>query len=304
MIKNLSHLLNGSLSVIFYFVNTVFWATPIFLLSVCKLIPIAAWQRFITYLLDGCATAWISVNYINQQIFSRTSWQVSGLDQLSQKDWYLVMANHQSWVDILVLQRVFNREIPFLKFFLKKELIWVPVLGLTWWALDFPFMRRYTKDFLAKNPHMKGKDMDTTRRACEKFQHKPVSIMNFVEGTRFTETKHRRQQSPFTHLLKPRAGGIAFVLSAMGDKLHKLIDVTIDYPDGVPTFWDFVCGRVKQVRVNISVTPIKEIMDGGFFSETYFADPAQRARFQTWLNGRWKHKDELLSSYNSTQKPL
>ena len=214
------------------------------------------------------------------------------------------MANHQSWVDILVLQRVFNREIPFLKFFLKKELIWVPVLGLTWWALDFPFMRRYTKDFLAKNPHMKGKDMDTTRRACEKFQHKPVSIMNFVEGTRFTETKHRRQQSPFTHLLKPRAGGIAFVLSAMGDKLHKLIDVTIDYPDGVPTFWDFVCGRVKQVRVNISVTPIKEIMDGGFFSETYFADPAQRARFQTWLNGRWKHKDELLSSYNSTQKPL
>lgn len=304
MLKNLGHHLLGSLSVIIYFVNTVFWTTPILLLSVCKLIPFAPSRRFITYLLDGCATAWIGINNLNQRLLSNTQWQVKGLDQLSPHDWYLVVANHQSWVDILVLQRIFNRKIPFLKFFLKKELIWVPVLGLAWWALDFPFMRRYSKSFIAKNPHMKGKDMETTRQACEKFKYKPVSIMNFVEGTRFTQPKHDAQQSPFTHLLKPRAGGIAFVLSAMGDQLHKLIDVTIDYPGGVPSYWDFVCGRVKEIRVDVMVTPIRQFVEGGFYSDTYFSDPAQRARFQVWLNQRWTQKDQLLASMNSSQTPL
>ena len=299
MLKNLCHHLLGVVSVTIYFINTVIWATPIILLSVCKLIPVRLWQTFITYLLDSCATAWIGVNNLNQRLLSNTTWHVNGLGQLTPHDWYLIIANHQSWVDILVLQRIFNRRIPFLKFFLKKELIWVPILGLAWWALDFPFMRRYTKAFLAKNPHMKGKDMETTRRACEKFQYKPVSIMNFVEGTRFTKAKHDAQHSPFTHLLKPRAGGVAFVLSAMGDQLHKLIDVTIDYPNGVPSFWDFVSGKVKEIRVEVMVTPIKDIMDGGFFSDTYFSDPAQRERFQQWLNSRWTEKDQLLTTLKS-----
>lgn len=299
MLKNLCHHLLGVVSVTIYFINTVIWATPIILLSVCKLIPVRLWQTFITYLLDSCATAWIGVNNLNQRLLSNTKWHVNGLSQLTPHDWYLIIANHQSWVDILVLQRIFNRRIPFLKFFLKKELIWVPILGLAWWALDFPFMRRYTKAFLAKNPHMKGKDMETTRRACEKFQYKPVSIMNFVEGTRFTKAKHDAQHSPFTHLLKPRAGGVAFVLSAMGDQLHKLIDVTIDYPNGVPSFWDFVSGKVKEIRVEVMVTPIKDIMDGGFFSDTYFSDPEQRERFQQWLNSRWTEKDQLLTTLKS-----
>lgn len=304
MLRSLGHHLIGTVSVLIYFVNTIVWTTPVFILSFFKLIPIPAWRRFITYLLDTCATAWIGVNNLNQRLTSRTTWHVAGLSELSPKDWYLVIANHQSWVDILVLQRVFNRRIPFLKFFLKKELIWVPVLGLAWWALDFPFMRRYTKSFLAKNPHLKGKDMETTRAACEKFKHKPVSIMNFVEGTRFTHAKHERQDSPFTHLLKPRAGGVAFVLTAMGNQLHKLIDVTIDYPGGVPSFWDFVSGKVKDIKVNVSVTPIKDIVQGGFFSTDYFDNPEQRMRFQQWLNARWEQKDNLLDSMNSTQSPL
>jgi 1-acyl-sn-glycerol-3-phosphate acyltransferase len=165
-------------------------------------------------------------------------------------------------------------------------------------------MRRYSKSFLAKHPHLKGKDMETTRKACEKFRSKPVSIMNFVEGTRFTQSKHDRQASPFAHVLKPKAGGRAFVLSAMGEQLHKLIDVTIDYPGGVPTFWDFVSGRVRDIRVNISVMPIQEIMDNGIFQDTYFDDPQVRVRFQAWLNERWQAKDNLLEELNATQKPL
>lgn len=304
MLKAMMYNLVGTVSVVLYFFNTVFWATPIVVFALFKLIPIPPWQRLISYFLDACATAWIGVNNINQNIFSRTTFDVSGLDSLSPKDWYLVIANHQSWVDILVLQRIFNRKIPFLKFFLKKELIYVPILGLAWWALDFPFMQRYSKSFLAKNPHLKGKDMETTKKACEKFRFKPVSIMNFVEGTRFTHEKHDRQASPFKHLLKPKAGGVAFVLSAMGEQLHKLINVTIEYPAGIPSYWDFISGKVKHIRVSVSVTPIQDIIDSGVFDDTYFDDPQVRSRFQGWLNQQWQHKDQLLESNKVTQSPL
>lgn len=269
-------------------------------LAVIKLIiPIRVWRSMITYLLDACAVGWISVNNLNQRIFSRTTLEVTGLEGLSSRDWYLVLANHQSWVDILVLQRVFNREIPFLKFFLKQELIWVPFLGLAWWALDFPFMRRYSKSFLAKNPHLKGKDMETTQKACEKFKYKPASIMNFVEGTRFTPEKHARQRSPFKHLLKPKAGGIAFVLNAMGGQLHQMIDVTIYYPEGTPSFWDFVCGSVKKIKLHIEVKPIDGLFPDDIRIMEYFDNSEQRARFQQWLNAQWYKKDERLESWKA-----
>ncbi|WP_100644420.1 acyltransferase [Alteromonas facilis] len=301
MFKQLGYTIAGSLSVILYFINTIFWVIPLLCFSVLKLIPIPIWQGFISHFVDGCATNWISVNRLNQNIFSRTRWHVTGIDELSSKDWYLVIANHQSWVDILVLQRVFNHRIPFLKFFLKKELIWVPFLGLAWWALDFPFMRRYSKSFLAKNPHLKGKDLETTRKACEKFQHKPVSVMNFIEGTRITPQKHARQNSPYEFLLKPRAGGIAFVLSAMGSQLHKLVDVTIHYPKGIPSFWDFVSGKVKDINVNVTVTPIADLFTQNIFTQRYFDDPEQRAIFQQWLNRVWAQKDQQLKHLSMTE---
>jgi 1-acyl-sn-glycerol-3-phosphate acyltransferase len=284
----------GVVSVLMYVINTICWSIPIILLSFVKVLPIPPLQTFISYILDGCASAWISVNNFNQKFTSSTTWNVQGIDQLTRKDWYMVISNHQSWVDILVLQRIFNHKIPFLKFFLKKELIWVPFLGLAWWALDFPFMQRHSKTFLAKNPHLKGKDMETTRKACEKFRYKPVSIMNFVEGTRKTDDKQQRQGTSFKHLLKPKAGGMAFVLSAMGEQLHKLLDVTIYYPQGAPSFWDFVCGKVKDIHVDIKVLSIEELLASDAFAMDYFDNPAQRARFQQWLNALWQEKDRTL----------
>ena len=295
------HVFIGFLSLLGYFLNTVLWVTPILLLSVFKLVPFKIWQTGIAYLLDGCATAWITFNNINQNVFSRTIFRVSGTQALTPKDWYLVISNHRSWVDILVLQRIFNRKIPFLKFFLKRELIWVPLLGLAWWALDFPFMRRYSKAFLAKYPHLKGKDLEATRQACEKFRFKPVSIMNFVEGTRFTQQKNHAQEAPYEHLLNPRAGGVAFVLSAMGDKLHKLLDVTIYYPQGTPSFWQFVCGKVRQIQVNVKVFSIEELVKSGVFSEDYFDNSAQRERFQQWLSLLWQQKDQDIKALKMSQ---
>lgn len=291
----------GCLSLILYIANTILWLVPILICSLLKaLVPLRFWQKFFSYLLDQMASNWVLFNTLNQKLFTNIKFHVTGLEKLKMKDWYLVISNHQSWVDIVVLQRVLHGKIPFLKFFLKKELIYVPLLGLAWWALDFPFMKRYSQHFLKKNPHLKGKDIDTTKKACEKFKHKPVSVMNFIEGTRFTQEKHQKQKSPFQRLLKPKAGGIGFVLQAMKGNLSKVVNVTIYYPEGTPTFIDFLSGKVNQVHIAIETQDIDESLKGD-----YVNDRAYKIQFQKWVNQLWLDKDKkMLQLEEQTNKDL
>ena len=291
MFSFLPQVVRGVLSLILYTVNTVFWCIPLFTVAILKFfIPVAAFRRLCNRILIHISFAWIRCNNLNQDLFHKLDIVVEGIEDLKPDDWYLVISNHQTWVDILVLQRIFYRRIPFLKFFLKKELIWVPVLGLAWWALDFPFMKRYSGEFLKKNPHLKGKDIEITKKACEKFSELPVSVMNFLEGTRFTGQKHKSQQSPYNHLLRPKAGGIAFVLAAMGKHLNSIVNVTIAYPPGPNSFWDFLCGRVTRVRVHVEVLPISEQLIGDYFEDEIFRDG-----FQEWVNELWADKDRRMA---------
>lgn len=284
--------LRGVLTMALIVLNLLFWATPLYLVAVFKLLPVRSLRVRCDRVLVRLAQNWISGN---QRIFRLTQdirWDIEGADGLAPRDWYLVICNHQSWVDILVLQGVFNRRIPFLKFFLKRELIWVPVLGFAWWALDFPFMQRHSREYLERHPEARGQDLEATRRACEHFSQSPTSVMNFVEGTRFTPAKHAAQGSPYTHLLKPRAGGTAFVLGAMGDILHRIVDVTIVYTGGTPSLWDLCCGRLREVLVRVRVREIPDWLRRGDYQQ----DPEFRARFQAWLSGLWEEKDALIGA--------
>jgi len=272
--------------------NTVLLVPPLLVLALLKLLlPLRAVRAWLSRMVIVIAESWIAVNSWLIRTLTPTRWVISGLDGLKRQGWYLVVSNHQSWVDIPVLQGVFNRHIPFLKFFLKQQLIWVPFLGLAWWALDFPFMRRFSKAQIARHPELAGKDTEATRKACEKFRELPVSIMNFVEGTRFTEAKHAAQQSPFVSLLKPKAGGVAFVLEAMGEMIDSLIDVHIEYPAGRPDLFDLLGGRVPEIRVKIREIPIPR----EFVGLSYAANPLFRERFQAWLNEIWAEKDASAS---------
>jgi 1-acyl-sn-glycerol-3-phosphate acyltransferase len=296
--KILPKFIIGVFSFLLHVVNTLFWVVPILLLALLKvLLPVAAIRTLLDRLLNGCASLWISCNGIILQTTKVIDWEVEIPTGLSTKDWYLVMANHQSWVDILVLQKVFNGQVPFLKFFLKQQLIWVPVLGLAWWALDFPFMRRYSKSYIKKNPHKKGKDFETTKKACEKFKAIPISIMNFSEGTRFTAQKHSRQNSPYQHLLKPKAGGIGYVLTLMGNEITKILDVTIDYPNHhSPSFWDLMTGNLDKVVVHASLLDIPQEVQG-----SYIESPEQRRKVQQWVNELWVAKDQKLTQIRSKE---
>ena len=282
----------GIIASVLLVLNTLFWCALLFTLSLLKLIlPLQAVRLRIDPLLNAIATQWVACNSGWMQLTQRTEWDVQGIDDLRYSDWYLVNCNHQSWVDILVLQRLLNRRIPMLKFFLKQQLIYVPVIGIAWWALDFPFMRRHSMAALRKHPQLRQQDRETTKRACEKFALVPTSVMNFAEGTRFTPQKHSAQNSPYRYLLKPKAGALALALNAMGDKFHSLLDVTIVYPAGAPSFWTFLCGKTDKVIVRVRRLPIPAAFCAGDYSD----DSAFRGSFHRWLSQQWEEKDQQIA---------
>lgn len=293
MLGFLPPVLNGIISFLLYLFSTVIvfiLLTPFTLLKF--VVKNHQAQIFIALCIIWVADLFIRINNFNLWLTKKIHWDVQGLENLSSQNRYLVISNHCSWVDILVLQKIFIDRIPFLKFFLKQELIWVPFLGIGWWALDFPFMKRYSPEVLKKHPELRGKDVETTKKACEKFRHTPVSVINFVEGTRFTQVKHFQQQSPYQHLLQPKAGGVAYTINTIGEIFTCILDVTIVYPDQQIYFWDFLCGKVQRIIVRVEQLPIPE----QFIDRSYNEDEQFRLEFKSWLNKIWADKDARIQA--------
>lgn len=242
--------------------------------------------------IDAIITGWCAANNAYMNFNKKTIWHVEGLDELklNRDDWYLVIANHQSWLDIVLLQRLFYRDIPMLKFFIKDQLKWIPLLGFSWWAMGSPFMKRYSKDYLLRKPHKKGQDLKATQKALEIFKETPSSIMNFIEGTRFTSAKKTQQQSPYHNLLKPKAGGVGFVISAMCDKIQHILDVTIVYSGKKHSLWDFLCQRIPAIHATVRALPIPS----QFITENLMENNHLQLEFRSWLNELWAKKDCLM----------
>ena len=291
MLSFLPPTVRGVAAALLLVLNVLLWTSILFALALVRLVlPFQPVRRRLDPLLNRVATHWISGNSAWMRLTQRTEWDVAGLEDLDPNDWYMVSANHQTWVDIFVLQHVLNRRIPLLKFFLKHELIWVPVMGLAWWALDFPFMRRHSDAYLREHPEKRFEDLETSRRACEKFALVPTSVMNFPEGTRFTAEKHAAQRSPYRHLLRPKAGALALSLAVLGEQFHSFLDVTIVYPDGAPSFWQFLCGRVPRIIVRVRRLEVPPELLGG----DPIADSRLRKAVHRWQSARWAEKDALI----------
>jgi 1-acyl-sn-glycerol-3-phosphate acyltransferase len=272
-------------------INLSFWAILIICLGMLKfLLPFPPISRALNPMLDFmlCAFGVISVRLI--RLFNPVEFDIQIDGELSKEHWYLMMPNHLSWLDIILLVDFAADKIPAPKFFLKKELIWLPFVGLGAWALDMPFMQRYSREFIEKNPHLKGKDIQTTKRSCEKFRTCPTTVINFVEGSRFTPQKHQLRNSPFSHLLPPKAGGIAFTLAAMGELFTGILDVTLMYPDNSnKPMLDMLAGRLGRVILRANVTPVQPDIIGDYFNDEGF-----KTGFQSWLNSQWANKDTQI----------
>lgn len=270
---------------------------PVFLLGLLKLFPNQKWRVLCTKGVDQCVIIWnkFILIYINR--FYPAQWHYTGDNQFDLTDWHLVIANHQSWLDIVILQKIFYKKIPVLKFFIKQELKWIPLLGFAWWVMGCPFMKRYSKEYLAKKPHLKGKDYQATQKALTLFKSYPSSIMSFIEGTRFTSHKKEHQSSPYTHLLKPKAGGMSHIIQGMGQQIKSILDVTIVYDEAKHSLWDYLCRRVHSIRIHIRTLPIPEMfMD----TSTFLTEGNTQLIFREWLNEQWKSKDLLMNTMKTT----
>jgi 1-acyl-sn-glycerol-3-phosphate acyltransferase len=293
LISKVSRQIHGVLTFAAIAVNTVFWFIPLIVFAFAKLlVPLPRFRRLMTRWIMAMGENWVTINAQILAISNRTQWDVRGTANLSPKDWYLVVVNHQTWTDIVALQTIFNRRIPFLKFFIKRQLIWFPLLGFAWWAMDMPFMKRHSKSYLAKHPEKKGEDLRATRVACEKFRDTPTSVINFIEGTRSSPEKRAKRNSPFVHLLPPRAGGIALALSSMGSMFDVILDVTIVYPTGPTKFWDMMCGRFDSIVIEVNRRTVEEWMIAG----DYTNDRDFRSRFHRWLTDVWNEKDARITA--------
>ena len=271
--------------------NLALWGGLIIVLGLVKLLlpngPVkAAWNKVMHALMFSFGR--ISVLLI--RLFNKVDIECAVHGELAKDRWYLIIANHLSYLDIVLLIEFATHRIPAPKFFLKKELIWLPFVGLGAWALDMPFMHRYTRAYLEKHPEKKGKDLETTKAYCEKFRTVPTTVINFVEGTRFTTKKHMAKQSPYQNLLPPKAGGVSFTLAAMGELFTNVLDISLLYPENTRhPMMAMLSGQMTKIVIDVNVTPIPELQQQSERTESEF-----RLYFQNWLNDLWKNKDARI----------
>ncbi|MDN6298233.1 MAG: acetyltransferase [Halomonas sp.] len=287
----------GLVSVLLMSCNTLFWALPLITLTLIKLIAPRSLQPMVLNGLNAIALNWIGFNLWWMRHWLRPELHASIPEGLNPDKWWLVISNHRSWTDIFMLLMVLHRRIPMPRFFLKTQLIWIPVVGLAFWALEFPFMRRYNREQMAQNPKLAEIDRRATARMCRRARYRPIAIFNFLEGTRFTPEKRETQQrhdpqNTYRHLLKPKAGGVAQVLNLLGDRLDGIVDVTISYAAPEPSFWRFLCGQEAPV----TLTARKLDIPAWMHHAPYHADSQHKERFHLWINALWQEKDRQLDA--------
>jgi 1-acyl-sn-glycerol-3-phosphate acyltransferase len=274
-----------------FFLNSGIVGTSIFILGLVKfLLPIKFIHTILNFIINILWRGWAVVNLLIINLTNPVQWEIDKEESFDKNSWYLLICNHISWVDIMVITQFALNRLPSPKFFLKDELKKVPFVGMAAWGMDMPFMKRYSRSFVEKHPELKGKDIESTKKSCAKFKYIPTTIINFVEGTRFTDAKHKIQQSKFKHLLAPKAGGIAFTLAAMGELFSGILNVTLNYPDNKIPARDVLLGRLKRVQVKVEVLEVEDAIVGDYFNDETF-----KQKFQIWLNGIWEKKDKLLN---------
>jgi 1-acyl-sn-glycerol-3-phosphate acyltransferase len=291
----------GPVNILLIVANTLFWSIPGYTMALVKFtLRNKKFQPVISQVLISIVEGWLWGLMVIQDFSENISWDIKGEENLSIDERYFIVCNHQSWTDIMVLLRVFHKRIPFIKFFLKKELFRLPILGTAFWSLDFPYLKRYSWEYLQRHPEMRGRDLETIASACEHYKDLPLAILDFLEGTRFTITKHRDQLSPYRYLLKPRAGGFATALYAMQGSIKTMLDVTIVYPHKRYSFMDYVSGNISRIIVRIKKREVPAYILHG----NYRDDPEYRREFQNWVNDLWREKDALIGEIMARKQDM
>src|SRR5690606_31627543 len=259
---------------------------PLYLLGLLRLTARGRLRRGLGRWMDDVIQLWVAGNRAIFRLLgvTRLHRQRDGDAELSRDGWYLVVSNHQSWADILVLQNALWGRIPMLRFFAKRELIWVPVAGLAMWFLGFPYVRRFSAERIAADPRLAELDRQTTLAACERFREQPSAVLSFLEGSRFSDAKREARGGRFRNLLNPKLGGVSYVVDALKDRIHKVLDVTIVYGGEVPTFWELLQGRCRRVQVVVRCLDLPPAVRAAGSADEV------RERLRPWIEQIWQEK--------------
>lgn len=285
------HVVIGIASTLCLLINMTFWSSLLLIASIARIIiPIESWRKICTSYTVFIGETCIALNYLWIKLLHRPDFEIQGLKNVNKSTWYIATANHQSWADILILQAVTNRKIPLIRFFMKDVLKWIPIVWIVGWALDMPFLSRYSEKKIKENPSLRGGDINNMKKAFRRLSTNPGTIFSFAEGTRFTEKKHADQNSPYNKLLLPKAGGIGITLSTM-PYISYLLDFTITYNSDSRDFWDFLCGRMSEVKIKVRKIDIPDSL----LKKDYSSQPEFRQELKNWLNNIWEEKNKFLN---------
>ncbi len=284
-------------------INTIVFSIPIFVIALLRpLLPFAAGQAVCEAGNNVIYHIWTDINTLIMRLTNRMQFEIHGLEQVQIKRSCIIVSNHLSWTDIVMIGRIFGHRIPITKFFMKHSLIYIPIIGLVCYGLGMPFLRRYSKKELLKNPKLKGKDIASTKKACRRLVHAPSSLVNFAEGTRFTQAKHDAVNSPYRHLMPPKAASLAIALGQIGKQVDCMINLTLAYPENEhKPFIAMLKGRLTKVYAHIEVIERKDLRCGDYLNDKQF-----KHEFTLWLRDLWEKKDALLTRevYHDAQAAL
>mgnify|MGYP000434736180 FL=1 len=223
--------------------------------------------------------------------FHNNKMEVIYEDTFDRNDWCLGLANHQSWADILLILSASNYMMPNIRFFMKKELSWIPFIYLANKNLNMPFVNRHSKKQITKNPNLRLQDYENTIKSCKRLKRAPSTIFSYAEGTRFTPEKHKDQNSSYKNLLEPKIGGLATALSALPESKY-LIDFTLIYKTDQRSAWAFLKGDMADVKILVKKFKIPESLK----NKSYLDDNEYKIEFKNWIEDIWSQKDKSIES--------
>ena len=265
------------------------------IVNIPRLIPLQSIKKNIGKLSNEIGSLIVATLKLSIQVIHKPKWEFELPENLGTSNWYLGMSNHLSWGDIFILLFAGHRKVPLLKFFMKDELKWIPILYLVHKTVDMPFLKRHSMKSVKKNPELRKLDMIAAQKAAKRFARNPSVAFSFAEGTRYTPKKHATQSSPYFQLLKPKIGALNIALSGMPEVSH-LLDFTIIYKTNKTSAWNFACGDMNDVKVIAKAYELPKEILARLPSDTEYKN-----FFQSYVNKIWEEKSRLIESTKKEQ---
>lgn len=202
------------------------------------------------------------------------------------KEHVIIILNHNHEIDFLCGWTMCERfgVLGSSKVLAKKELLYVPLIGWTWYFLEIVFCKRKWEE-----------DRDTVIEGLRRLADYPeyMWFLLYCEGTRFTEKKHRISMEvaeskglpKLKHHLLPRTKGFTTAVHYLRGTVSAVYDVTLNFRENKnPSLLGILYGKKYYADMCVRRFPLEDIPD----------DEKEAA---SWLHKLYQEKDALQDQY-------